>query len=207
MLYKRLIIITIAIIASFGLVGGASAKCVCSGEVTAGTNVGSLFTDDSVQTGDSNSLNARISISNKEIQGITEENCSNASHISDDASFSCTWVKDEPVANSDSPASGGVARILPACTKSGDCRDVSVFIELAINIASYLFGLVGALALGVFVYGGVMIIISAGNSEKLKAGWEAFLAAIMGIVVAFGGYALVKFLAEGLGVGALYKLF
>lgn len=206
MFFKRLTIITIVIIASFGLAQVASAKCVCSGEVTAGTNVESLF-NGNIQSGGGESLNAGITISDQVIEGVTEENCPNAGMSLDGASLSCAWVKDDAAANSSESTSGGVVKILPACAKSGDCKDVSVFLELAINIASYLFGLVGALALAVFVYGGVMIIISSGSAEKLKAGWEAFLAAIMGIIVAFGGYALVKFLAEGLGVGALYRLF
>lgn len=100
------------------------------------------------------------------------------------------------------PAAGG-SKFIPECvTRDGgsSCRDVSVFVSLGINIAEYLFAIVGALALGAFVYGGVMMIISGGNQEKVKKGTDAIMAAVIGLVVAFGGYLLVQFLGQAAGV-------
>lgn len=87
---------------------------------------------------------------------------------------------------------------VPDCVASGDprCDDVSVFIVLAITIGRYVFSFVGAVALLFFVYGGFLMIISRGNQEKIGQGTQAMTAAVIGLVVAFSGYALVSFLAK-----------
>jgi len=108
-------------------------------------------------------------------------------------------------------------KIYPDCirkqmeSKSGEnfdpkCDDVGVFIELAINIGAYLFTFIGALALLVFVYGGFKMIISAGDSAKIKEGKNAMVAAVIGIVIAFSGVAIVRFLGEALHIKEEYKL-
>lgn len=83
---------------------------------------------------------------------------------------------------------------------AGPCGDVSIFVILLLNASQYLFTIIGALALAMFVYGGFMMILSQGNSEKVKKGTGAIVAAVVGLVIAFGGYALIKFLGEAVGV-------
>ncbi len=105
-------------------------------------------------------------------------------------------------------AAGGEARdskFIPQCAlddpnlrQEGECRDVSIFVTMLINISNYLFGFIGALALLFFVYGGFVLILSQGNSEKVKKGFEIMSAAAIGLVVAFGAYVLVKFLGDSL---------
>jgi hypothetical protein len=89
---------------------------------------------------------------------------------------------------------------------SDDCKDVSVFIEVLLQVVSYLFGIIGAIALGVFVYGGFVLILSQGNPEKVKQGTGAMINAVIGLVIAFGGYVLVSFLSEAIGVKAEFIL-
>jgi len=86
------------------------------------------------------------------------------------------------------------------------CDDVGVFIELAINIGAFMFTFIGALALLVFVYGGFKIIISAGDSAKIKEGKDAMIAAVIGIAIAFSGVAIVKFLGDSLQLKPEYGL-
>ncbi len=86
------------------------------------------------------------------------------------------------------------------------CDDVGVFVELAINIGALMFTFVGALALLVFVYGGFKMIISAGDSGKIKEGKDAMIAAVIGIVIAFSGVAIVKFLGDSLQLKDEYKI-
>lgn len=85
-------------------------------------------------------------------------------------------------------------------TVSGECRDISVFVVIGINLSKYLFGIIGALALGAFVYGGVVLILSQGNAEKVKTGTGAMMAAVIGLAVAFGGYLLVQFMGQAVGL-------
>jgi len=102
-----------------------------------------------------------------------------------------------------SPSSNS-GNILPACVVSKpfskECLNVSVFAALAINIGRYLFTVVGALALLAFVYGGFTLIISSGNQEKVKQGWDAIKGAVIGLVVAFAGYVIVRYVGDNLGV-------
>lgn len=108
-------------------------------------------------------------------------------------------------------------KIYPRCiqeqmtgqTKPGQnksCDDVGVFLDLAINIGAFLFTFIGALALLVFVYGGFKMIISAGDSSKIKEGRDAMVAAVIGIVIAFSGVAIVKFLGDSLQLKPEYRL-
>ncbi|HRY36737.1 MAG TPA: pilin [Candidatus Magasanikbacteria bacterium] len=86
------------------------------------------------------------------------------------------------------------------------CDDVGIFIELAINIGAYMFTFIGALALLVFVYGGFKMIISGGDSGKIKEAKDAMIAAVIGIVIAYSGVAIVKFLGDSLQLQDEYKL-
>lgn len=86
------------------------------------------------------------------------------------------------------------------------CDDVGIFIELAINIGAYMFTFIGALALLVFVYGGFKMIVSSGDSGKIKEAKEAMIAAVIGIVIAYSGVAIVKFLGDSMQLKGEYKL-
>ena len=77
-----------------------------------------------------------------------------------------------------------------------ECWDVTVFIRLLLQMTKYLFSIIGALALGAFVYGGFVLILSQGNPEKVKQGTGAMVNAVIGLLIAFGGYVLVGFLGE-----------
>jgi len=81
---------------------------------------------------------------------------------------------------------------------SGDCRDVGIFVQLAIAVGKYIFSIIGALALLFFIYGGFTLILSQGNSEKVKKGMGIMAAAFIGLVIVFGAYFLVQFLSGAL---------
>ena len=44
------------------------------------------------------------------------------------------------------------------------------------------------------------MILSFGSAEKFKKGQQILIAAVVGMIIAFGAYALVKFLLSSLGV-------
>lgn len=93
---------------------------------------------------------------------------------------------------------------IPADEK--ECRSISIFVILLLNIANYLFTIVGALALLFFIYGGFTLILSRGNSEQTSKGIEIITAAFIGLVVVFGAYMLVRFLGEALDLKEAYRL-
>lgn len=79
--------------------------------------------------------------------------------------------------------------------KSNKDRDVYTIIGQAIVAAM---GVVGALTLLVFVYGGFLWLTSAGNEEKVRHGSQAMLYAIIGLCIIFGSYALLSTIFKGL---------
>lgn len=59
-------------------------------------------------------------------------------------------------------------------------------------------GIIGSLALMVFVYGGVLWLTSAGNEERIKKGTNSMLWATIGIFVIFASYAILDVILKGL---------
>lgn len=100
-------------------------------------------------------------------------------------------------------ASGAGSGILPTPTggKGGD-GDYSLndFIQLAVNVSEKILGLVGSLALLAFVYGGIMFLISGGNSEKVEKGKQILIGAVVGLVIVFTSYMIIQFTMSALGV-------
>ncbi len=66
------------------------------------------------------------------------------------------------------------------------------------NIITAVLGIVGSLALLMFIYGGFTWMMSGGNSESVKKGKDILVWAAIGLVVIFSSYALVKFVLESL---------
>lgn len=82
------------------------------------------------------------------------------------------------------------------------CRNVNQLLELFVNIAQFLFGILGSLALIFFIYGGMTIILSLGNSERVKKGRDILVAAVVGLLISFSAYLLIGFLIQTLGVSS-----
>lgn len=64
-----------------------------------------------------------------------------------------------------------------------------------------IFGVVGALALVMFVYGGLMWMLSGGNQERVKKGRDILIWATVGIVVIFSSYVILSFILGAIGGG------
>jgi hypothetical protein len=114
------------------------------------------------------------------------------------------------VANNDS-SGGFIGRIVPQCLLqdklSSSCRDISVLVALIINYGKSSLGIVGAFALCYFIYGGFILILSAGNPESVKKGTDTMLAALIGLFIVFVSYLLIKFLGTSLGIKEQFQLF
>lgn len=90
------------------------------------------------------------------------------------------------------PPSGGVLwENIDNCRIYGDC-EVNDFVQLGINISNFILGIVGSLALLMFVYGGLMWIISAGSSERVETGKSAIKNAVIGLILVFGSWLIIN---------------
>jgi len=72
--------------------------------------------------------------------------------------------------------------------------------RMGINITNIILGVVGSLALLMFVYGGVMMLISAGNSDKVSKAKGIIIAAVIGLGIVFASYLIIQFVMGALGV-------
>ncbi|MFA6410632.1 MAG: pilin [Candidatus Buchananbacteria bacterium] len=70
--------------------------------------------------------------------------------------------------------------------------------EVIGNIIKALLGIVGSLALGVFILGGFYWVTSAGSEEKVKKGKDMVMWASLGLAVIFASYALVTFVISAI---------
>lgn len=74
------------------------------------------------------------------------------------------------------------------------------FTQIFGNAIKIVTGIMGSLALVVFVYGGFLWLTSGGNSDKVQKGSSAMIWAVLGIVVIFASYAIISLVLKGLGV-------
>ncbi|MDP2708784.1 MAG: pilin [bacterium] len=75
----------------------------------------------------------------------------------------------------------------------GTPADTSITLLLG-KIINSVMGVIGSLALAMFIYGGAVWMLSGGNQERVAKGKNILIWAAMGLVVIFTSYALVKFI-------------
>lgn len=88
------------------------------------------------------------------------------------------------------------------CPPDTNCGEYGVndFIIIGFNIAQFLWGISGSIALLFFMYGGVMFIISAGSTEKIGKARQIVVNSVVGLIVIFGSWLLVSYTFKALGV-------
>ena len=69
--------------------------------------------------------------------------------------------------------------------------DINVLIGTIINA---IMGIVGSLALAMFIYGGFTWMTAAGANERVQKGKDILIWATVGLIVIFSSYALVYFI-------------
>jgi hypothetical protein len=72
----------------------------------------------------------------------------------------------------------------------GDDVSVNTIIGRVINA---ILGVIGSLALLMFVYGGITWMTSSGSPEKIKQGRDIIIWSVIGLAIIFFSYALVNF--------------
>lgn len=66
------------------------------------------------------------------------------------------------------------------------------------QIINVVLGIVGSLALIMFVFGGITWMTSSGSPEKVKRGRDILIWAAIGLVIIFSSYALTNFVIKGI---------
>lgn len=86
----------------------------------------------------------------------------------------------------------------PLCSGGGSC--IETIPALIGNIATYLFNVVGAIAVVVIIWAGILFLTSTGNEARLGTAKKALLYAAIGLAIAMAGTGLielVKFIITG----------
>ena len=71
--------------------------------------------------------------------------------------------------------------------------------ELISNIIRVVLGVVAILALVIIIYGGIEILISAGNEDRVKRGRDSLMWAFIGLLIVFGSYGIIQAVFKALG--------
>lgn len=66
------------------------------------------------------------------------------------------------------------------------------------RIINAVMGLIGSVALLMFIYGGFTWLVSGGNPEKVKKGKDILIWSAIGLVIIFSSYALVNFVISNI---------
>ncbi len=66
--------------------------------------------------------------------------------------------------------------------------------DLLTNIANGIAGIIGSLAVIVFIWAGILFLTSAGNEQRLGQAKKATLYAVIGLAIALAGTALIDFI-------------
>jgi hypothetical protein len=96
-------------------------------------------------------------------------------------------------------AQSGIWKDLNSCRQDGDCS-LTDFVRLLINVFDFVLGIVGSLALLMFIYGGALFLFSGGNSDQIEKGKKTLTGAAIGLAIIFSSYLIVHFTAEALGI-------
>lgn len=74
------------------------------------------------------------------------------------------------------------------------------FLVLGMNIANFIFGIIGSLALLVFIVGGLTWLTSGGVPDRIKKGKEILTQGIIGLIITLGAALIVNLVKTILNV-------
>ena len=82
------------------------------------------------------------------------------------------------------------------------CGDYGLddFVSVVVQVSVIVLGIVGSIALLMFIYGGVMFLISSGNSEKVTQAKQIIIGAVIGLVIVFASYTIIQFVFTALEI-------
>ena len=102
------------------------------------------------------------------------------------------------------PFAAGAVTIVPSCATGSDVPGLNCIMQTLGNIAQLILAVAGGLTLLMFVYGGFLMLASAGAEERVRKGKDALKAALIGLaIILLSGY-LVNYGLRQLRVDADY---
>ena len=95
------------------------------------------------------------------------------------------------------PAAHALAQSAPADFSLNPLGDTSGGgPELYGRMLRFFLGFTGVAALFFFIWGGLVLLTSRGNQERVKSGRDTLLWAVIGLLVAFSSYIVLRFVIQ-----------
>jgi len=85
------------------------------------------------------------------------------------------------------------------CQSDGTC-ELNDFVRVFSFYYERVLDFVGSIALLMFIYGGIMFLISSGNSEKVTQAKQIIIGAVIGLIIVFASYTIIQFVFDALGI-------
>lgn len=86
--------------------------------------------------------------------------------------------------------SGG---IIPKCDwAAGETYGLGAFTQLALNVLKLIWGILGSLALVMFVWGGFLWLTARGEENQIKQGWDTLVNAVIGLLIVLGSWLIIN---------------
>lgn len=87
------------------------------------------------------------------------------------------------------------------CIDDGSC-DLNDFVKVGLRVTEIMLGLVGSISLLMFVYGGVVFLISGGSSQRVEQGKQIIIGSVIGLIIVFASYTIIGFIFSASGINA-----
>lgn len=83
-------------------------------------------------------------------------------------------------------------------------------VEVAVNISKLILGVLGSVTLLFFIYGGIVWLTAAGNTQRIEQGKKVFESALVGLIIVLSSWLIIYFITAaltGTPAGEQIKLF
>lgn len=87
------------------------------------------------------------------------------------------------------------AGVVPSCSWKGDppqTYGLGAFALLVANILNLIWGILGSLALVMFVWGGFLWLTARGEEQQIKQGWDTLINAVIGLAIVLGSWVIIN---------------
>src|SRR3989344_6424892 len=96
-------------------------------------------------------------------------------------------------------------KFMPPCAVAGTCNSIGDLLGVPLMFAKEIFKYVGALAFIFFIIGGITMVLSFGNQEKVAKGKGIIVAAVIGLIIVVGAYFITDFIIKSFGVSIEFR--
>ncbi len=96
-----------------------------------------------------------------------------------------------------SNATQGVLFTGVSCIESGNCS-VTDMMNTAINVTTFLLGIIGSVALLFFILAGFKLLTSRGNEQAISSGKQMMVQTVIGIFIFFSAFLIIDFTRKSL---------